>query len=940
MAYFEKLKQANFYHPETSHNPLKHSTENFKDESLKVNASSKGDRRSLISTGFSFGDRQGHFRPLGDDAISSEKGHSSICNIGTGMGNDKRAWVKCEKLKPYIARNNQLIDKIAVAGGISTLSKNKGYIKLPDETNKNNYSNWEKRLKNLEEHLKLSKTPALRGSRPKPTPPPPPAPKPKPKPKPPPKQEVEVGAGGGSKNNLISTSTFLSGTDAHKRKTMLNGILRMDPTSTFTTKHSLKGLIREYDRLVKEVKKEAERQRLNKLREGKEKEILEEKERVAEEMRKEKEADELRKKKEKEKADRERKEKLAKEAEAKRIRDIFLKKLKENRDIALKHKKEYLIKSKIAKIEANMFIKNYEKDIKDRGSFEILDYKHIDNPNFEDARYIVDFNKKVKTFLETFKLYETKKSDKLKALSDMKLLDAEARGLKIKLGKLLSDKSYMEKSTTWILLLSKTIRETVVRRKEVIHQQELEHQKKVHNDLRDNIRNKSAIPPLSRFYKDFFLKKEFYHKFETNKGGKKLWEEYGRKKGLSLDEMLKKYKKNLLSVILEDKLNVLIKKKKSGMYVNIPDGLYTPKMIRLIEQVRKKHDSNRNWSNLIFFKEERDNAKYKNKFKDANKIEEDKVVVKTPKRAPSELRPWWQDRDFYISPEKLVSSRHYVNDVMVAKVAYMPDKSRYKKLFTYKYAKTFNYDVDLVPKAYRSDVCVYVGSKKKKIYVGFKGTTMSNVFDWRDNFVNATGKYKGSKMYVFHQKLIGDVKTKYPNREIRVVGHSRGGFYASQIAKEFNLAGSSFTGALDKTSSGFIKIPNFNFYVSDKYDIVSEARKSDTANNVYEVLNIPGIDPHGIVNYVPRMYWSGTEIKAYDVLIQREYIKYLHKDNMKPEEQTLWEASKETLKKLTSDLVIGSLLATAVGGGGALPLAVLKGAVLFESEFNKGHSAP
>ena len=471
-----------------------------------------------------------------------------------------------------------------------------------------------------------------------------------------------------------------------------------------------------------------------------------------------------------------------------------------------------------------------------------------------------------------------------------------------------------------------------------------EKKKKLKKELVDDIREQQEYPPLSEWYKDFYTDDK--SNLTTKEGSKAKWIAFAKKKKKPVKDIIKKYKRNLLAVVLEETMMKNLKKDRSGEFKDAERNILTDKAKKLVKRVRKKDNSNMNWFNLLFPTLER--KQFDTKFQDTNK------KVKDPKKKDGfdEISKndadnvfWFQDPKFYISPEKLVPSRYYITDAIMANLVYMPPTKRPKLVKSIAYRKDLLLDKNIPKAIYKDDVAVY--SSNTITYICFKGTTMNKVMDWADNLINAIGEYRNSDKYESHKQIIEDTQKKYPDSRIRLVGHSRGGFYASTLAKDFKLKGASFTGATTTLINKFTKnVKGFNFYVSDKFDVVSVLRKTDKKNDVHIVANIEGINSHAMLNYVPRMYWTEKDQKKYDSVIQKEYIKYLKgKKNKTPTEQKILSTAVETAKRIGKTVAIGSFLAF-ITGGGALAVSgysvgydtIMKSGILYREVWNEKYN--
>jgi len=477
---------------------------------------------------------------------------------------------------------------------------------------------------------------------------------------------------------------------------------------------------------------------------------------------------------------------------------------------------------------------------------------------------------------------------------------------------------------------------------------EVKRKKKLTEDLVEDVRNRDTYPPLSRWYKDYF-KDTSLEKYTETKAGELEWGKFAKAKNTTKEKLLIKYKKNLLSLYLEQAITPFLKKNSKGRFTDGDSSNFTPKMMKLVEQVRQRKRNNIGFFQLFFPPLNR--TKQKSVFQDKQKDKEDKIkkalgtgaeiVASNPNSPPPKPYFWFHDDRFYISPEKLVPSRYYTMDSIIANLSYTKPSRRPNMLFTYKNKKKIDKDDSVVPSVMRNDVVVY--ARGNMAYIGFKGS--SKLYDWKDNFINSLGGYKATDLYVLHKKIIDDVKKKYPTARIRLVGHSRGGFYATAMAEEYKLSGSSFTGATTNLLTGFSQnTKGFNFYVSNRFDVVSELRKGDNKNNVYTIANIDGVDSHSILNYVPRAYWSNADIKAKELSVQKKYKTFTDR-----KESVLSKAEKtavgKTAKLMAKQFVMGSLLATITGGAslagvGAEKIAV--SAMIYEQarkEINDKESA-
>ena len=532
------------------------------------------------------------------------------------------------------------------------------------------------------------------------------------------------------------------------------------------------------------------------------------------------------------------------------------------------------------------------------------------------------FKTQYKTFTSQFKIKKALK-DKIMTLS---------KTHKQELKKL--DKKIQQELTPMYLmkLSNKKMEEIYEKVKDEIDKKSITYQKRL--DTAERMRQKDEYPALSMWWKDFFTSKS-YEKYENGKS-RAIWESVAKKRNLSLEAVAKHYKKNLLSVLIEEAIERWLKKDKTGKYKDGPDKDFTPRMKELVRKARKLHERNRNWHYLIFFKSQRDKQKtaYHHPDKHSDKKAPSPTLAHTNQtvKYKNKGQYWWADKMFYISPEKRVRNRNYVNDAIVANIAYSSPKKRYTTLFTYKYRAPLTLaDKSFYPDpSYMVDVAIYYN--KDIVYIGMKGTTKTRLSDWWENFKNSIGAYKKTATYRAHKLIIANVKKLLPNRTIRIVGHSRGGFWASELAQELNLAGSSFAGATH--AQDLLKEQSnkaFNYYTSENFDAVSVLSKIKKATTI---ANIDGLTTHEMLNFVPRAYWNTADIKQHDNTIQEKYIEYLSSNaKLNPNEKNdvVLNAAKITLETIMQKKIIGSALA-AIFAPAYVPYA--GAAIVFSTSLN------
>jgi len=155
-------------------------------------------------------------------------------------------------------------------------------------------------------------------------------------------------------------------------------------------------------------------------------------------------------------------------------------------------------------------------------------------------------------------------------------------------------------------------------------------------------------------------------------------------------------------------------------------------------------------------------------------------------------------RKFNIQTIREIPQKHK-DELGVASEVYKSPNDRAKEIMGYKY------DRDISKK--RS--AVYVDEDNKDINLGLRGTVPSNIRDLGsdvkilldDTLKKTKDQFKNSQYMKDARKALTRVKSKYPNYDITIVGHSLGGRGSIQLSKEnknidsvtFNSGGGNFT---------------------------------------------------------------------------------------------------------------------------------------------------
>lgn len=155
-------------------------------------------------------------------------------------------------------------------------------------------------------------------------------------------------------------------------------------------------------------------------------------------------------------------------------------------------------------------------------------------------------------------------------------------------------------------------------------------------------------------------------------------------------------------------------------------------------------------------------------------------------------------KKFNIQTIKEIPQKHK-DELEIASEVYKSPNDRAKEIMGYKY------DRDISKK--RS--AVYVNEDNKEVTLALRGTVPSNIRDLGsdvkilldDTLNKTTNQFKNSQYMKDARKALKRVKSKYPNYEITIVGHSLGGRGSIQLSKEhknidsvtFNSGGGNFT---------------------------------------------------------------------------------------------------------------------------------------------------
>ena len=297
-------------------------------------------------------------------------------------------------------------------------------------------------------------------------------------------------------------------------------------------------------------------------------------------------------------------------------------------------------------------------------------------------------------------------------------------------------------------------------------------------EKKDDLRKSAKYVTISYYWRNYFPEGTYKNTdklltAEDTNGARILWKTQAKKFKMEVIPFMKKYKNNLLSVVIHDYIKNWIKKDKTGAFI---DGKLKPTtaMMKVIKKIRMAIIDNRRWFQYLFPKRERGDLekRYETKSISTAEIEKDKEVLSDPIIKDTTISKDSQRHIKAITDPMALTkrlsplfsfdsnNRNYVINSILSSVTYF--KKRPEKIFG-----EWIYEKELSNKW----IVVYRKIRTKELKVAFTGTeigdfSLDGILQYEANFIGiGAGLFEGEEKLL--SSLSDNVRNKLTNRDTR-----------------------------------------------------------------------------------------------------------------------------------------------------------------------------